>query len=402
MTRVAFWYDRPLEYTGGLNYFYNLLYAISTVNDRTIEPFVFFGTRVPEASIARFRGVAEVVRSDVLDRGSVRWFMQRSLARLLGSHIVALRELRRWGIDVLSHAEHLYGPGFPVRVISWLPDFQYLHLPELFPGLDVAAESARMRRMVEDADAIVLSSHAALADLRTICSPRAAARATVLQFVAQPTGSDREDQELQSIEVVRGKYGIQGAYFFLPNQFWVHKNHRVVFEAVALLKQAGLDVQVVCTGNLRDYRYRNSDHVESLMAIIGEHGLERHLRVLGLIDYADVVTLMRGSLAVLNPSIFEGWSSTVEEARSLGLRLILSGIAVHREQDPPGARYFPPDDPAALAEILRDCWLECPDGLARPVMSLQEARAALRERTAAFGRAYLDLARQVVAAPRGR
>ena len=62
---------------------------------------------------------------------------------------------------------------------------------------------------------------------------------------------------------------------------------------------------------------------------------------------------MRASDAVLNPSLFEGWSTTVEEAKSLGKRVVLSDIPVHREQAPAGAVYFPPRNPKALADVLR-------------------------------------------------
>jgi glycosyltransferase involved in cell wall biosynthesis len=41
---------------------------------------------------------------------------------------------------------------------------------------------------------------------------------------------------------------------------------------------------------------------------------------------------MRASTALINPSLFEGWSTTVEEAKSTGTPMILSDLGVHREQ----------------------------------------------------------------------
>src|SRR6202040_2145473 len=38
--KVAFCYDRPLEYRGGLNYIYNRRHAISTANAGVIQPSV--------------------------------------------------------------------------------------------------------------------------------------------------------------------------------------------------------------------------------------------------------------------------------------------------------------------------------------------------------------------------
>ena len=60
---------------------------------------------------------------------------------------------------------------------------------------------------------------------------------------------------------------------------------------------------------------------------------------------------MIGANALLNPSRFEGWSTTVEEAKAVGTPMLLSDIAVHREQAPQ-ARFFAPDDALSLANEI--------------------------------------------------
>ena len=50
------------------------------------------------------------------------------------------------------------------------------------------------------------------------------------------------------------------------------------------------------------------------------------------LPYAELLVLMQGARALINPSRFEGWSTSVEEARTLGVPMLLSSIAVHREQ----------------------------------------------------------------------
>jgi glycosyltransferase involved in cell wall biosynthesis len=61
------------------------------------------------------------------------------------------------------------------------------------------------------------------------------------------------------------------------------------------------------------------------------------------------------SIAVINPSLFEGWSTSVEEAKVLNLNIILSHIPVHLEQNPQHGIFFPPHDPNKLADILYEC-----------------------------------------------
>jgi glycosyltransferase involved in cell wall biosynthesis len=77
---------------------------------------------------------------------------------------------------------------------------------------------------------------------------------------------------------------------------------------------------------------------------------------------------------MLNPSLFEGWSTTVEEAKSLGVRMVISDLSVHREQLGDDAVFFAPDDPRAIADCLERVWL---DARAPPTFADQQS-AALR------------------------
>ena len=80
--------------------------------------------------------------------------------------------------------------------------------------------------------------------------------------------------------------------------------------------------------------------------------------ILGKSPYQDVQALTIESKALINPSLFEGWSTIVEEAKSLGKRIILSDINVHKEQNPDGGIYFPVHDAEKLAKIMIDIWNE--------------------------------------------
>lgn len=391
MIRVALWYDRPQEYTGGLNYMRNLLFALAAAGDPRIEPYIFFGHHVRDDVAKTFEPLAKVVRSPVLDRLSPAWFLHRILFRQFGSLWLVRREMSRRGISVISHAEHVHGRGGALRIISWIPDFQYLHLPELFP-LDPERESARMLRIARESDALVLSSHAALQDFLSIAGGDAGPRTTVLPFVSQPAAA-MASAAAAPRETLELRHGFRGRYFFLPNQFWEHKNHKVVFDAVALLKRQGVNVQLICTGNLRDYRVRHTAYVDGLRQRLEAEGLQSQVHILGMIEYTDVLALMRHSVATLNPSRFEGWSSTVEEARSMGKRLLLSDIPVHREQNPPQAQYFEPGDSESLARLLAWHWANSDDRISPEQAS--DAAQDLQRRTRHYGQAYARLVLEV-------
>jgi len=67
-----------------------------------------------------------------------------------------------------------------------------------------------------------------------------------------------------------------------------------------------------------------------------------------------VLLLIRQSIGVLGPSLFEGWGFGVDEARSVGKRLLISDIPAHREQNPPEAIFFNPQDPGRSGSEIRN------------------------------------------------
>src|SRR5690606_16162197 len=62
--------------------------------------------------------------------------------------------------------------------------------------------------------------------------------------------------------------------------------------------------------------------------------------------------LMKHSISILQPSLFEGWSTTVEDAKQLNVRIILSDISVHKEQNPQNGFFFNRLDPKDLADKI--------------------------------------------------
>ncbi|MDZ5456527.1 glycosyltransferase family 4 protein [Azohydromonas lata] len=391
MVKVAFWFDAPLQYTGGLNYIKNLLHALSLVNDGSVQPYVFFTHDVPDDIARQFERLACVVRTRLLQRRTLPWFTHKVLYKKFDSMAMANALMRSHGIDVVSHAWFHYKGRPPFKVISWIPDFQYLHLPELFPTINPAAETRKYQDVIRKSDVVVLSSNDAFEDFRRIAPPGHESRVAVLRFVSQPSQS--ATASTLTLQAMEQKHGFKGRYFLLPNQFWAHKNHTVVLEAVRLLQEKGVPVQVLCTGNTVDYRVGGTPYIDGLRAFMARHGLDGQVKILGLIDYADVLCLMRHCVAVLNPSRFEGWSSSVEEAKSMGKPVVLSRIGVHVEQAPAQGHYFDPDDAAGLADILGRLWEKTND--VSQVDLENAATAALRERTLAFGRNYLQILKDV-------
>jgi hypothetical protein len=64
-------------------------------------------------------------------------------------------------------------------------------------------------------------------------------------------------------------------------------------------------------------------------------------------------SLIFHSLALINPSKSEGWSNTVEQARLIKKKVLLSYNSVHLEQKSKNFIYFQPDNYIKLSQLLK-------------------------------------------------
>ena len=333
------------NWTGGYNYLLNLVRAIDSYAADRVLPLLFVGNDVSEEDVAPFRDVQimEVVRSAVFDAGQSH--VRLLQAALLGIDYAAAKSFAARGVDVVFEPAMFYGWRFPIPTIAWLPDFQHRHLPELFGAKAYWKRELGFKAQLASGRLIMLSSEDARADCERFY-PSSTGRTAVVRFAVPP---DSESMQIDPMQVVR-EYGLPEHFFYLPNQIWKHKNHRVVIEALQLLKQRGHDVVVAVSGKAVDPRH--PDHYDTLKSLIAAHGLIDNFRFLGMVPRQHVVALMRACTALINPSLFEGWSTTVEEAKSLGVPMLLSNLRVHREQVGDAAVFFDADSAQQLATLM--------------------------------------------------
>ena len=231
---------------------------------------------------------------------------------------------------------------------DWIPDFQYKHFPDGSNPAEIAGRKQDFAACVRLARHIVLSSAHAEGDCHELF-PQSLGRTSVLRFrvFADPAWLTPDP-----LDTVR-RYHLPQRFVLISNALIPTKNHGLVLEALATLPAAERsDVHVVCTGDL--YDYRNPGFYNGFIARIHELGVRDQVSVLGLIPKQDQTQLLRASLAYLQPSLFEGWNTGVEEAHLFGKPILLSDIPVHREQLPPRSIFFDPRNATDLAARMKE------------------------------------------------
>ena len=328
------------SWLGGRNYFRNLLSALQSLPTGVIDPVVITG----KGRTVLFDDFpeTEVLRTRVVEEWTFPWVLRKSVTTVSSRDWILRRLLEQNRISVLSHSSHL-GLGSPISTVGWIPDFQHVHFPEFFTKKERNLLDVRLLRMCTMCDGIIVSSKSAEADLRSFAG-RYADKAAVLKFVSAL------HDKATPLEELRRKYSIDRPYFVLPNQFWAHKNHRVVIDALRILSQKGRDALVLATGPTHDLR--QGGFFQTIENHVRETETQEKFRILGVISSSDLAGLMRNAVAFINPSRFEGWSTSVEEAKSIGKSILLSSIPVHREQSPERGQYFDSEDAVSLADLI--------------------------------------------------
>jgi glycosyltransferase involved in cell wall biosynthesis len=236
-------------------------------------------------------------------------------------------------------------PGLEDRAVQWVPDFQEKRFPEFFPPSEVEARFVRNTDWFSRHRHVMVSSQDVKADLARFYGDHAN-RVHVTPFASFV------ERDLASVDAdeVRARYGLPGRYFICTNQFWAHKNHRVLIEALGRIPADRDLPPVVLTGKEQDYR--DPDYAPSVRRLAAALGVEHRLRFLGFIPRADQLSLSQGAVCVIQPSLCEGWSTVVEDAKAMGRHVLASDIAVHREQLETSADFFAPHDAGALAALI--------------------------------------------------
>ena len=384
--RVAFQMLGDRQWVAGENYLRNLFHAMhESATDKAQLCLVSFNGRQHE-EFARSLGADGLISYQALSPCTPAGAINGAFKRLLLTDRAGGKFLEQNGVDVLFGRTLLHK--YPrVGTLSWLPDLQHIHFPDLFTAEERALRNETYRQSAISSSRVILPCRAAGDDFKKLM-PEYGGKVRTTHPVADIPATIYNKDPHAILDI----YHLPEKFIYLPNQFWQHKNHETLFEALAILKRRqGLEVPVVCTGYPGDYR--KAGYFASLCEKISQWNLREQFIYLGVVPREHVLLLMRQCVSVLNPSLFEGWGMSVDEARSLGKQVIVSDIAAHREQNPPKAIFFDPKNRDELAEKLREVWQVSKPG---PDFELEaEARVSLPSRLAAFAGTFLAYCREV-------
>ena len=155
-----------------------------------------------------------------------------------------------------------------------------------------------------------------------------------------------QDEVSSDTSSVLKKYNLNMGYFFYPAQFWAHKNHIRILEAILHLREVDVHYNVVFAGSDKG----NKKHVEEFVA---KNLLNKQVRFLGFVPAEDMRGLYEGCAAVVMPTYFGPTNLPPLEAWLTKRPLIYTSYS--KEQAGDAAICVNPDDKVELATAMKAC-----------------------------------------------
>ncbi|MEO5588801.1 MAG: glycosyltransferase family 1 protein [Gemmatimonadaceae bacterium] len=160
------------------------------------------------------------------------------------------------------------------------------------------------------------------------------------------------DDDGDDIPTVRQRYNLPPKFFFYPAQFYQHKNHLRLIDAVAGLRETHPDVKLVLVGAKERNGY------DAVRRHVSWSGLEDSVIFLGYVPDGDMPALYRTARALVMPTFFGPTNIPQLEAFALGCPVATSRIYGIPAQVGDAAMLFDPESVSEIQDCLARLWTD--------------------------------------------
>ena len=341
-------------HVGGLkHYFVNLFRELLRADDG--NRYVFFWYAHNEEELARL--------------GTDRW---RDDAVLLRDQREVLGHLNRIDLYFCPFSA-LYPRPVPRPTVVFLPDIQEVFYPEFFTTEDLYTRDLHFPGSTRMADRVITISEFSKSTF--VRFHGLGEERVVVAYLSADPAFYRAD------EVARAPASpLPADFVFYPANFWKHKNHDGLLQALARLRrERGLSVPVVVTGYPDPAGY-------PLEAKAEEYGVRDLVHRPGYLGVEELAYLYRRARMLVFPSLFEGFGIPIIEAMAAGCPVVAAEATSVPEVAGGAAELFDPRSPPAIAAAIGRVWND--EALRRSLVERGRIRARDfgPERTAAVHR----------------
>ena len=331
---------------GGYNYHLSLFKCLKKFNNK-VNIIIFVNKNISKYDQNLLKEY-KIIKTDRFNHSSFAIRVDKILSKfkilLKGKDNKLDQFFKKYKIDIVSHFTYL-GKKSLIRSIPIIWDFQELYNKKNFRYSDIVLRKINSIMCNKHSDKVILGSNHTFNDYSKVLNKKINNGVIINQAYFFNLKIKKKIPLLK-------KYNIANkSFFLLPNQYWRHKNHIVLLKALKYLNDINKknNFLVISTGNTKNWR--DAKYFKEILDFIKTNKINNY-KILGIINHDDLINLAYYCKGIVNPSISEGWSNSVELANSLDKINIISNIKCHKEQSNDKSFLFHPNDYKKLAYLL--------------------------------------------------
>jgi len=226
-------------------------------------------------------------------------------ARFGWLRLALLRAMKRDGIEVAHFPGTILPPWLPCRSVVTVYDLAFLHFPECYPRRLLRLQH-RALASARRADWVIAISECTKNDLARMAGVPAE-KIAVIPLASRYPASD---------PLARGERDL----LLFVGEMSERKNLIRLLQAYALARKRGVDAPLVLAGPEGEYGATLREHARELK-------IWDFVRFAGYAGEQALAELYRRAIAVLLPSLYEGFGLPVVEAMSFGTPAVASNVS---------------------------------------------------------------------------
>jgi glycosyltransferase involved in cell wall biosynthesis len=277
-----------------------------------------------------------------------------------------------------------------VPVVSVVHDLQYAYYPQFFDSEDRYHRDQSFKAACRKAIRMVCDSEHG----RETVLNHSDIKPDRVSVIHLQLGRGLERVVVEKQLRILAHYRIKvGRFLFYPSNFWPHKNHAMLITAFGMYRanHPDSDLQLVCTGAL-------AKPLESLREATDRMGLADWIVFPGYVPDEELAALYQSCLAVIFPSLYEGFGIPVLEAMAFGKPVLCSHATSLPEVAGHAALFFDPRKPKEILRAIER--IETDPTLAVDLVRRGYERLKYFDDPADMARKYLRVLGEVMATPR--
>lgn len=203
-------------------------------------------------------------------------------------------------------------------------DLSFLHFPEMFTGTDLWQLKNWTKFSAENAEHIITISRFSKNDIASQYKVNKS-KITVVYPGYDKSKFKYQISNIKSKEI-KQRYKIGDSYIIYIGTIQPRKNLIRLIEAFGRITRDKKELQLLLVGKTTG-EGKQGWMYEDILRAPKNLGIEESVKFLGFVPTEDLVALLHGALAFIQPSLWEGFGIPVAEAMACGTPVIVSNVS---------------------------------------------------------------------------